>query len=177
MDVQLDEGAARLAPRGARAIGRPHRTSNGHYGILGEDRGSAVSSSMTARASNAKWSSSSAGIRPNAETRRDAGLTVERGIVVDDDSSCANDPDVFAIGECAQHRGQVYGLVAPLWEQAQILADRLTGRTQSAYRRFQLSTKLKVMGVDLSVDGRRGSRSPDDEVIVYPNLRAGFTRS
>ena len=77
------------------------------------------------RRSTATWSSIAAGIRP--ERRRSAesaGLTVERGIVVDDDMRYADDPTIFAVGECAQHRGMVYGLVAPLWEQAQVLADR-----------------------------------------------------
>ena len=61
-----------------------------------------------------------------------AGLAVKRGIVVGDDLACEGAPDVYAIGECAEHRGRVYGLVAPLWEQAQVLADRLTGRNPRA---------------------------------------------
>ena len=65
---------------------------------------------------------------------RDAGLLVERGIVVGDDLRSANDPAIFAIGECAQHRGQVYGLVAPLWEQAQVLADGRHGREHAGRR-------------------------------------------
>ena len=69
----------------------------------------------------------SAGIRPNSEIARDAGLTVDRAIVVGDDLACVNDPAVSAIGECAQHRGQVYGLVAPCREQAKVLAMRLSG--------------------------------------------------
>src|SRR5882672_3251470 len=74
----------------------------------------------------------SAGIRPNAQLAKDVGLTVERGIVVNDSMACVNDPDVFAVGECAQHNGRVYGLVAPLWEQTAALADRLTGRKPDA---------------------------------------------
>ncbi len=66
-----------------------------------------------------------AGIRPNIQLAQAAGLTVKRGIVVGDDLACHGADDVYAIGECAEHRGQLYGLVAPLWEQAQVLADRL----------------------------------------------------
>ncbi|MHC5879320.1 nitrite reductase large subunit, partial [Streptococcus pyogenes] len=85
---------------------------------------------------------------------KQAGLLVNRGIVVHDDLSTQNDPDVYAIGECAQHRGQTYGLVAPLWRQAGILADRLTGRNPKAiYRRSKVSTTLKVVGLDLLVMG------------------------
>ena len=59
----------------------------------------------------------SCGIRPNVDEAQAAGLTVERGIVVDDQLR-TSDPDVFAVGECAQHRGELYGLVDPLYEQA-----------------------------------------------------------
>jgi nitrite reductase (NADH) large subunit len=109
----------------------------------------------------------SAGIRPNVQLARDAGLMVERGIVVDDTMGCAGDTDVFAVGECAQHRGMVYGLVAPLWEQTAVLADRLSGRNRSAtYVGSKVSTKLKVMGVDLAVMGEK-QPSEDDEVVSY----------
>src|SRR5581483_8126527 len=67
------------------------------------------------------------GIRPNAELARAAGATVKRGIVVDDTLQTSL-PDVYAIGECAEHRDVVYGLVEPAYEQARALADHLTGR-------------------------------------------------
>ena len=60
-----------------------------------------------------------AGIRPNAEIGTRAGLTVERAIVVDNHMRSVDDMNVYVVGECAQHRGMVYGLVAPLWDQAQ----------------------------------------------------------
>src|SRR5690606_21283220 len=69
-----------------------------------------------------------AGIRPNVEIARNCGLPIERGILVGDDLCSPDDPNVYAIGECVQHRGTTYGLVAPLWDQARILADRLTER-------------------------------------------------
>ena len=85
----------------------------------------------------------SAGIRPNVALAKQAGITVERGIVVNDDLSCSNDADIYALGECAQHRGQVYGLVAPVWEQAQSLAERLTNHNpQAIYQGSQIATKL-----------------------------------
>ena len=92
----------------------------------------------------------SAGIRPNAALAlRALASTVERGIVVGDDLRDAGDPHVYAIGECAEHRGQTYGLVAPLWEQAQVLADRLTG-TQPRRRLPGLARLHEAEG-----DGRR----------------------
>ncbi len=117
----------------------------------------------------------SAGIRPNVELAKQSGITVERGIVIDDDLSCSGDPDIYAIGECAQHRGQVYGLVAPLWEQAQVLADRLTGSNSlSTYRGSKVSTKLKVMGVELAVMGDKEPASDADEVVTYVEPSRGL---
>jgi nitrite reductase (NADH) large subunit len=117
----------------------------------------------------------SAGIRPNVQLARDAGLVVERGIVVDDTLTCTGDPDVFAVGECAQHRGMVYGLVAPLWEQTAVLADRLSGRSRTAtYAGSKVSTKLKVMGVDLAVMGEKQPREEDDEVVSYVESKRGI---
>ena len=86
-----------------------------------------------------------AGIRPNAALARDAGIAVNRGIVVDD--RMATDTDgVFALGECAEHRGTCYGLVEPAYEQARVLAQHLAGKP-AAYNGSILSTNLKVSGV------------------------------
>ena len=116
----------------------------------------------------------SAGIRPNVDLARNAGLIIQRGIVVQDDLSCRNDNSIYAIGECAQHRGQTYGLVAPLWEQARVLADRLTGRNpQAVYRGSKISTKLKVMGVELAVMGERDASQEGDEVVTYTEPARG----
>ena len=103
------------------------------------------------------------------------GLPVERGIVVGDDLACAARPDVFAVGECAEHRGRVYGLVAPLWEQAQVLADRLTRpESERVYAGSKLSTKLKVAGVDLAVMGDKDAVEEDDEVVSYAEPARGI---
>jgi nitrite reductase (NADH) large subunit len=109
-----------------------------------------------------------AGIRPNVALAREAGLTINRGIVVGDDMVTPGDPAICAVGECAEHRGTVYGLVAPLWEQTAVLADRLTGRrADAAYVGSRTSTKLKVMGVDLAVMGDKQARDASDEVVTY----------
>jgi len=115
-----------------------------------------------------------AGIRPNVDVAAAAGLRVRRGIVVGDDLTCDGVPDVCAIGECAEHRGRVYGLVAPLWEQAQVLADRLSGRKpQAVYTGSRPSTKLKVAGVDLAVMGDKEPVEEDDEVVTYAEPSRG----
>jgi NAD(P)H-nitrite reductase large subunit len=85
-----------------------------------------------------------------------------------DDQLRTSDPDVYGVGECVQHRGMVYGLVAPIWEQTKVLADVLTGRNPEArYEGSKLATKLKVMGVELASMGRVGDVKPTDEVIQF----------
>src|SRR5215472_8861983 len=68
------------------------------------------------------------GTRPDFEIARSCGLTVERAIVVDDQMRSVDDSNIYAVGECVQHGGRTYGLVGPLWEQAKVLADHMTGR-------------------------------------------------
>jgi nitrite reductase (NADH) large subunit len=114
-----------------------------------------------------------AGIRADAEVAERSGLAVERGIVVDDQLRAAG--DVYAVGECAQHRGTTYGLVAPLWEQARVLADHLTGRP-AAYRGSRVATKLKVAGVDVAAMGVPVA-GPDDESVVYAEPSRGVYQS
>jgi len=109
----------------------------------------------------------SCGIRPNVEVAKEAGLAVERAVVVDDQLR-TNDPAAFAVGECAQHRGKVYGLVDPVYEQARVLADVLTGvNPAAAYRGSRLATTLKVMGVDLLSMGEVNASGPDCEVVSH----------
>jgi nitrite reductase (NADH) large subunit len=115
-----------------------------------------------------------AGIRPNVEIAQRAGLTVERAIVVDNHMRCLDDRNVFVVGECAQHRGQVYGLVAPLWDQAKVFADHVTQRNvESAYHGSKLATKLKVMGVELASMGLTEPQEARDEVIRFTETRNG----
>ncbi len=109
----------------------------------------------------------STGIRPIVEIATDSGLAVERGIVCDDQMR-TSDPDVFAVGECVQHRGIIYGLVDPIWDQARTLADVITETNPAAaYAGSKLATKLKVMGVELASMGETKKAGPDDEVVVY----------
>jgi len=119
----------------------------------------------------------SAGIRPNVEIAKQAGLTVERAIVVGDDLASVNDPSVYAIGECSQHRGQTYGLVAPGSEQAKVLAERLSRpESEAVYTGSNTSTTLKVMGVDLVVMGKKDPTDDVDQVLTYAEPRQGMYR-
>jgi len=116
----------------------------------------------------------SAGIRPNAEIGRSAGLTVERAIVVDNHMRSVDDMNIYVVGECAQHRGQVYGLVAPLWDQAKVFADHVTqANRDAAYHGSKLATKLKVMGVELASMGLTEPRDDFDEVVQFSEAHRG----
>lgn len=119
-----------------------------------------------------------AGIRPNVGLAQRAGLTVERAIVTDDHMRSVDDDDVYVVGECAQHRGQVYGLVAPLWEQAKVLADHLTGHdVAAAYHGSRVATKLKVAGVDVASMGIKAPEFDDDEFVQYSEPRHGVYKT
>jgi nitrite reductase (NADH) large subunit len=115
--------------------------------ILGQDRveGVALSDDSCIEADMVVIA---AGIRPNVELGYKAGLYINRGIVVNDQMETSN-PDVFAVGECVEHRGVCYGLVAPLIEQAKVLAATMTGNRGPEYSGTISASKLKIMGVDV----------------------------
>ncbi|MFI7585769.1 nitrite reductase large subunit NirB [Spongisporangium articulatum] len=119
-----------------------------------------------------------AGVRPNVAVAETSGFTVERAIVVDDQMRSVDDEHVFAVGECVQHRDQVYGLVAPLWDQARVLADVVTGANPGAeYHGSRIATKLKVAGVDVASMGVTAPERDDDEHIVFSEPRRGVYKS
>jgi len=89
-----------------------------------------------------------AGIRPNVELAIKAGIAVNRGVLVNDYMETSSD-DIFAVGECVEHRGVCYGLVAPLYEQGKVLAATMTGNKGPAYTGTVQAAKLKIMGVDV----------------------------
>jgi nitrite reductase (NADH) large subunit len=111
-----------------------------------------------------------AGIRPNVALARDAGIAVGRGIMVDDHLQTAA-PEIFALGECAEHRGICYGLVEPAYEQARVLAQHLAGKA-AAYGGSVVATNLKVSGVSVfsagDFIGAEGS-----ETILLSDVRHG----
>ena len=111
-----------------------------------------------------------AGIRPNVALAREAGIAVGRGILVDDQLQTAA-PGIFALGECAEHRGICYGLVEPAYEQARALAQHLAGRS-TAYPGSIVATNLKVSGVSVfSAGDFLGSEA--SETIVLSDIGHG----
>ena len=114
-----------------------------------------------------------AGIRPNVGLAQKAGLEVKRGIVVNDHMETSH-PDIFAVGECVQHNGTCYGLVAPLFEQGKVLAATITGNKGPKYEGSVLSAKLKIMGVDVFSAGETSDKLDGSEVIRYEDPSLGI---
>ena len=121
----------------------------------------------------------SAGIRPRDELARTAGLEIgERGGIVIDDQCRSSDPNIFAIGECAAFQNRVYGLVAPGYDMAKVAADQIAATGKLAFRGADLSTQLKLLGVDVGTIGdaharTKGARSytyVDEQKSVYKKL-------
>lgn len=112
------------------------------------------------------------GIRPHIDLASSAGIRCERGIVVNDNLQ-TSDPCIYAVGECVQHRGMTYGLVAPLWEQAKVCANHLAGMSHARYLGSITSTQLKVTGINLfsagDFNGPEGS-----EAVVFQDSAQGI---
>ena len=109
----------------------------------------------------------SAGIRPRDELARECGLEVgERGGVIVDDGLATSDPNIFAVGEVALHKGMVYGLIAPGWEMAEIVAKNLCGGSET-FSGTDLSTKLKLMGVDVASFGEYEATEEDSTPLTF----------
>jgi nitrite reductase (NADH) large subunit len=115
-----------------------------------------------------------AGIRPATGLARAAGLAVGRGIQVDDDM-VTSDADVLAVGECVEHDGQIYGLVAPLWEMCRSLADGLTSGS-NPYRGSVTSTKLKVSGIDVFSAGDFSGGEGCEDIVLRDATRGVYKR-
>ncbi|HCC56919.1 MAG TPA: nitrite reductase large subunit, partial [Solibacterales bacterium] len=173
MGMQLDPGAGAILKAGMEKLGITSHLNMNTTAVLGADRVLGVRFSDDVEL-ECDMVVISAGIKPNWEIAAGCGLTIERGIVVDDQMRCPDDHDIYAVGECAQHRGQVYGLVAPLWEQAKVLADHVTQRNlAAAYHGSKVATKLKVMGMEVASMGIFEPETEEDEVVQFTEPRKG----
>ncbi|MCD2450959.1 FAD-dependent oxidoreductase [Methylicorpusculum oleiharenae] len=110
------------------------------------------------------------GILPNMTLARHIGLHCEQGIVVDD-SLRTSDPAIYSVGECVQHRGELFGLVAPVYEQAKVCAQHLAHKKAPVYQSLQPATRLKVTGIDLfSAGDFTGEAGAEQIVFIDPAL-------
>jgi nitrite reductase (NADH) large subunit len=164
MNAQLDEIGGEMLSRQIERAGIFTRLGRTVEGIYGDERvtgvalddGTSLSANMVVLA---------CGVRPRVDTARASGLPVNKGILVND-TLATEVPGVYAFGECAEHRGKTYGIVAPVWEQAAVLADVLSGtKPQDRYRGSKLYTRLKVAGVEVAAMGTLEPELESDQVV------------
>ena len=170
MERQLDAAAGWLLERAITGRGIKVRTRAETRAILGRDRveaveladGTVIPATLVVMA---------AGIRPNTALAKTVGLKVNRGILVDPHMR-TSDPDILALGECAEVGGHVYGLVPPLYEMAKVAAATLTGRMTDGFVHSDTPVKLKVTGIDVFALGDFAD-GDDREEIVLRDAAAG----
>uniref|UniRef100_A0AAU2VGH2 assimilatory sulfite reductase (ferredoxin) n=1 Tax=Streptomyces sp. NBC_00003 TaxID=2903608 RepID=A0AAU2VGH2_9ACTN len=176
MPVQVDEGGGAALLRTIENMGLTVHTGVGTQEITAGEEGRV--SGMTLSDSSHLSTDLvvfSAGVRPRDQLARDCGLTVgERGGVVVDEQCRTSDPSVFAIGECAlASDGRVYGLVAPGYDMAETAADAIASDTGRAFTGADLSTKLKLLGVDVASFGDAHGTAAGCLDVVYSDSRSG----
>lgn len=164
MERQLDAEAGRIMGRSLDALGIAVSTGAGLGAVTGGDRLTRVMLD-DGRELPCELLVICCGVRPRAELARAAGLAVNTGVLVDDDLRSVTDPRVLAIGECAEHAGTTYGLVAPCWEQARVAAEVVSGAA-GGYRGTPVVTRLKAAGLELATLGDPMTDDDDDTEVV-----------
>ena len=167
MERQLDDVAGDMLQKSLAERGMQFLMKAQTQELLGDDAGrvravrfkdgSEVSAELVVMA---------VGIRPNTALAEQMHLHVNRGIVVSDTMQTVTDPRIYAVGECAAHRGVAYGLVAPLFEQGKVLANHLAEFGIGRYLGSQTSTKLKVTGIDLFSAGDFQGGDDTEEIVM-----------
>jgi nitrite reductase (NADH) large subunit len=174
MERQLDPAAGRFLMAKMKELGIQVLLGRSTTAIRGDRRVEAVELA-DGESIPASLVVVAAGIRPNVDLARRAGLAVQRGVVVNDFMETSN-PDIFAVGECVEHRGVCYGLVAPLVEQGKVLAATITGNRGPAYTGTVQASKLKIVGVDvfsagsIEDEGAEPVRYEDPTLGIYKKL-------
>ncbi|MFM0466734.1 NAD(P)/FAD-dependent oxidoreductase [Paraburkholderia strydomiana] len=170
MDRQLDRSASALLQQALERKGLRFLLKANTAEIVGPDRVTAVrfDDGTEVRADLVVMT---AGVRPNIDLAKQAGLHCERAIVVDDTLQ-TYDPRIYAVGECVQHRTATFGLVAPIWDQARVCGAHLAGAGHRRYVQRATATKLKVTGVELYSAGDFIG-GPDSEDLVLRDPRRG----
>jgi nitrite reductase (NADH) large subunit len=172
MERQLDVAAATLLHRDLDARGIAFFTNSQTEAILGTGRAEAVLLADGWRIP-ADFVVLAVGVRPNIDLARTADLDVNRGILVGDDMA-TSDPDIYAVGECIEHNGQVFGLVAPIWDQAKVCGARLAGDAAAVYEPPPVFTSLKITGIDVFSAGALAAADDADQEITLHDAKRGL---
>ena len=164
MERQLDQAAGYLLEKAFDDLGIRVITKANTHEIIGSD-GKVVGVSLDDGTKiDCEMVVMAVGIRPNMGLAKDIGIDCNRGILVGDDMR-TSDADIFALGECVEHRGQCYGLVAPLYEMASAIAENLIGG-DATYEGSVTATKLKVTGIDLYSAGDFAEGEGREEIVL-----------
>ncbi|MFT4026307.1 MAG: nitrite reductase large subunit NirB [Novosphingobium sp.] len=174
MERQLDEAAGFLLKTELERRGQSILTGADTAEIVEQDGHVSAVRLKDGREISADIVVMAVGIRPATGLAKEAGLEVERGIMVDD-HMVTSDPNVLAVGECVQHRGLCYGLVAPLWDMCRALADHATG-SPSGYEGSVTSTKLKVSGIDVFSAGDFSGDDGAEDIVMRDASRGVYKR-
>ncbi len=174
MEKQLDESAGHLLADAFKDRDVAIITQANTQEIIGEDGKVAAVRLEDGTIIDADIVCMAVGIRPSTSLAQSTGLAVNRGILVGDDMR-TDDSDIFALGECVEHNGQCYGLVAPLYEMALVLADHLLGG-KALYAGSVTATKLKVTGVDLYSAGDFADDEDREEIVLRDAVAGIYKR-
>jgi nitrite reductase (NADH) large subunit len=169
MERQLDAIAGELLRRALDGRGLVVFTNSQVEEILGTDRAEGILLA-DGRHIPAELVVLAVGVRPNIDLARTAALDANRGILVGDDM-CTSDPGIYAIGECTEHNGQVFGLIAPIWDQAKVCGARLAGDDRAVYVPAPVFTSLKITGIDVFSAGVLAAADEADEEITLHDAK------
>jgi nitrite reductase (NADH) large subunit len=173
MERQLDEAAGWLLKEALEGRGQTILTGADTAEIYGQGKVEGVRL-KDGREIPASLVVMAVGIRPNVKLARDTGLAIGRGIHVDD-HLVTSDENILAVGECVEHNGLVYGLVAPIWEMCRSLADGLVA-DQNGYTGSVTSTKLKVSGIDVFSAGDFSGGEGCEDIVMRDATRGVYKR-
>jgi nitrite reductase (NADH) large subunit len=174
MERQLDETAAKMLQTELEKQGMKFLLEKQTEEIVGERRieglrftdGTTVDADLLVMA---------VGVRPNVHVAKETGITVNRAIVVNDFMETSV-PNIYAVGECVEHRGMVYGLVKPLYEQAGVLAKHICGLETQGYEGTILATQLKISGVDVYSIGSFQEDSTNKAIKIFDEVEATYKK-
>ncbi|NYE06268.1 nitrite reductase (NADH) large subunit [Bacillus niacini] len=175
MERQLDETAARMLQEELESQGMKFLFQKetkeivgdiGAKGVIFKD-GTKVEANLIVMA---------AGVRPNVQLAQNSGIETNRAILVNDYME-TSETNIYAVGECVEHRGMVYGLVQPLYEQGKVLAKRICGIEGQGYEGSVLSTQLKISGIDLfSVGAIHDKNSSIQSIKIYDEVQRVYKK-
>lgn len=174
MNRQLDHYSASLLQRTLEARSLRFVLNAEIKALVGPDRVTAVRL-KDGREIAADLVVMTAGVKPNIDLAQKANLRCERGILVDDTLQTF-DPCIYAVGECVQHRGATFGLVAPIWEQAQVCAAHLSGAGHRRYVQKATATRLKVTGIELYSAGDFIGDAQSENLVLRDSRRGIYKR-